>query len=130
MPATARIRMVSKNRGLVKNGCCVVSPPPSCIPPTAGAVTNSSQVQGTAILTVAYTGATSFQWWYSYNPLEDPFPPRQFVDRPGVSGSTTPTLTVTTDMEGSILRPVYCIVTNACGSATSASVLLYILIPQ
>ena len=121
MPATPRIRMVSKNRGLVKNGCCVVQPVPSCVPPTAGAVTNSSEIEGRAVLTVAYTGATSFQWWYSYNPLEDPFPPRQFVNGPYVSGSTTPTLTLTR-VTGGNPRPVYCIVTNACGSATSAIV--------
>ena len=126
MPATRRIPMVYKNKGLVKNGCCVV---PSCVPPTAGNVTiNNCRPSGVPTYdtrcdyTVQYSNGTSFQWFY----ILQSNPPQPFVDGANVSGSQTPTMSVNSRTIGCppIVQPlpIFCVVTNSCGSATSGSV--------
>lgn len=122
--------MVSKNRGLVKHGCCVVPPLPPCVPPTAGAVTVNTILPPDSDRlitdsTVTYTNGTSFQWWFG-TPLQGGgYLYAPFVDQKNVMGSTTPTLITVVDRANPPAgRPVYCIVTNACGSAKSATVFI------
>lgn len=117
MPATPRIRMVYKNKGLVKKGCCVVA---NCPPPTVGNITSSNcvfdgQYTTTCDYTVNSSGGTSFQWYYAVAPSYDPV---AFVNGPRISGSQTPTLRMgATDQPISCLNSnIYCIVTNSCGS--------------
>jgi hypothetical protein len=95
MPATPRIRMVYKNKGLVKRGCCVVeSGGPSCITPTMSiSVVNNGSF---FVCTVTITGSppTGLQWKYitGVGPVKDSTP---FIDDPpNVSGSTTTQLTL------------------------------------
>lgn len=126
MPATPRIRMVYKNKGLVKRGCCVVT---NCPPPTAGNITiddlgpSGNPTYDTLYsYTIEYTNATSFQWYYALAPN---YVPVAFVDGSNVSGSQTSTLLIkikTTGCPPTIVPAnVYCIVTNTCGSATSTN---------
>lgn len=128
MPATPRIRMVYKNKGVVKNGCCVVEsapPPPPCIPPTAGIIrindlgpTGDPNFDTLYSYTVDQTNGTSFQWFYILDETST-----LLSDGPNVSGSQTPTLlikTKTTDCPPvSQTRFFVCNVSNNCGTAGS-----------
>lgn len=88
--------MVYKNRGLVKNGCCVVQPPPPCVVPTLSGITFTNN-GGTQSYTVTLTGSQIAVQWYYFIPGSDQFSfPRPFLDNPiSVSGSQTTTLILT-----------------------------------
>jgi hypothetical protein len=123
--------MVYKNKGVVKNGCCVVSPPPPCVPPTAGIIrindlgpTGDPNFDTLYSYTVDQTNGTSFVWFYSYGDTGL----LQLSDGGNVSGSQTPILLIKTKTNDcpTNIQPTYfyCIVSNICGSARSEEVIV------
>lgn len=112
----AGVRRYNTVSNRVTATCC--DAPPSCFPPTTGDITPSNcSSDGQYITTCDYTvnssGGTSFQWFY----ILQSNPPQPFVDGPNISGSQTPTLTMSANSEESCSTTIiYCIVSNSCGS--------------
>jgi hypothetical protein len=118
--------MVYKNKGVVKNGCCVVeSAPPPCIPPTAGIIRiNDLGPSGDPTYdtlysyTVDQTNGTSFRWFCRVGETTT-----LLSDGGNVSGSQTPILLVKTKTTGCppVIQPQFfvCDVSNNCGTARS-----------
>ena len=109
-------------------GGCVVLPTNTtrCNNPTAGNITSSNfsyaNYQLYTITTGDYTvnssGGTSFQWYYE-TPRERTR--RPIVDNSAISGSQTPTIRLSANSFDNCEQtfPIYCIVTNSCGSSQS-----------
>ena len=115
----AGVRRYNSVSGRVTATCCDSSS--SCLLPTTGDITPSNcSSDGHYITTCDYTvnssGGTSFQWYYSIPAQGDV--PVAFVDGPNISGSRTPTLTLSATDRFQVCQRVniFCIVTNNCGS--------------
>lgn len=113
----AGVRRYSTLSNRVASTCCNDSS--SCPLPTAGTITPSNCAfdQETQITTCNYTvnssGGTSFQWFY----ISGTNPPQPFIDGPNISGSQTPTLTMSASSEEQCpTTDIYCIVSNSCGT--------------
>jgi hypothetical protein len=116
MPVCPQRTVQSINKFKQKNAenkRCVC--PPLCPLPSATAVTQT----GPRSYTVLQSGGTSFQWWYIFKGFE------YQLNGPGITGSTTPTITFNFEAQGPFLT-IYCIVSNQCGSATSPGILAQI----
>jgi len=135
MPATARIRMVYKNRGLVKNGCCVVPSAPACIPPTSTTITTcrskceNCPKQGDIDISIVFptqgeipdqiiilpSPPVVYQWYW----IDGSGGKHPFSDGNNIVGSQTSRICLTPTKGECTAYDIYCVYSNNCGTITT-----------
>jgi len=142
MPATPRIRMVYKNRGLVKNGCCVVPSAPACIPPTSTTITTCTtkgcltgcNITNNKTVSIVFPTEGEFpdqiiilpsppvvyQWYW----IDAGGGHNAFFDGDIILGSQTSRLCLTEPGGVCTAYNIYCVYSNNCGTITTNTVSL------